>query len=46
VRLALWAFPHDPGAGMLFSFELIGLRENDGTPRPALETWQQLGGMR
>ncbi len=40
VRIALWAFPHDPGAGVLSTFESIGLRENDGTPKPALEAWK------
>ncbi len=40
VRFALWSFQHDIGAPGGPAFETVSLRENDGTPKPALAIWQ------
>jgi hypothetical protein len=40
VRFALWSFQHDVGAPGGPAFESVALRENDGTPKPALEVWR------
>lgn len=40
LELALWSFPHDIGSGFNPAFTSVSLRENDGTPKPALEVWQ------
>jgi hypothetical protein len=40
VRFALWSFQHDVGPPGGPAFETVALRENDGTPKPALAIWQ------
>lgn len=45
VRLAIWAAPYDVGSFETAAFETISLRANDGTPKPALSTWQDLAGI-
>lgn len=41
LRYAAWLFLHDwDGQDDLPAFRFIGLRENDGTPRPADAAWQ------
>ena len=40
LELALWSFPHDIGSSFNPAFTSVSLRENDGTPKPALEVWQ------
>jgi hypothetical protein len=42
VAFALWSFPHDVGSAGGPTFESVSLRENDGTPKPALAAWQEL----
>lgn len=40
--LALWAFPHDLGSGSFnAAMDSLSLRQNDGTPKPALAVWQE-----
>jgi hypothetical protein len=39
VRFALWSFQFDVGDYGGPTFESVSLRENDGTPKPALEVW-------
>ena len=40
--VALWAFPHDLGAGSHnAAMGSLSLRHNDGTPKPALTAWQE-----
>lgn len=38
----LWSFPYDIGQGSAGPFESVALREANGTPKPALTTWQAL----
>lgn len=40
LNLALWSFPHDIGSDFNAAFTSVSLRENDGTAKPALETWK------
>ena len=40
LEMALWSFPHDVGPGFNAAFTSVSLRENDGTPKPALGTWK------
>lgn len=38
--MSLWSFPNDPGA-TAGPFAAVGLRERDGTPKPALAAWRE-----
>ena len=40
VAAALWSFPNDLGSGGPRTFASVGLRENDGTAKPALDVWR------
>jgi hypothetical protein len=40
LEMALWSFPHDVGPDFNAAFTSISLRENNGTPKPALQVWQ------
>jgi hypothetical protein len=42
--LALWSFPHDVGPDFNAAFTSISLRENNGTPKPALQVWRSYEG--
>ena len=42
--LALWSFPHDVGPDFNAAFTSVSLRENNGTPKPALQVWQSYVG--
>ena len=43
LALAVWAFPHDLGsASPNAAMDSISLRQNDGTPKPALVVWQEI----
>ncbi len=42
LSLALWSFPHDPAGQINPAFLNISLRQNDGTPKPALSAWQEM----
>lgn len=39
LAFALWSFQHDLGEAGGPAFDSVALRENDGTPKPALEVW-------
>ncbi|OLC55070.1 MAG: hypothetical protein AUH85_10175 [Chloroflexi bacterium 13_1_40CM_4_68_4] len=37
---SLWSFPNDPGPAAA-TFASVGLRQRDGTPKPALAAWRE-----
>ncbi|MEX2080691.1 MAG: hypothetical protein WEC33_03670 [Dehalococcoidia bacterium] len=45
VSMAVWAFPYDIGGAIGEAFESVSLRENNGTPKAALEAWQHIAGI-
>jgi hypothetical protein len=40
VAAALWSFPNDLGAAGPRTFSSVGLRDNDGSAKPALAVWR------
>lgn len=42
LAMALWSFPNDLGEGGPPAFNSVSLRNNNGSPKPALTVWQDM----